>query len=120
MARKTAADKQAEQLAFRQTQRDQAQAAYPSRLMKALEAATTESNMELKVRNGVFQMYDRSTDEDYTLSPVFTDDAEDALEQLEYEVRRQQLRREEAARLYALQQQARAKLSQEELDALGL
>jgi len=120
MAKKTQAQKQAEQLAFRQAQRDAAVAAYQPRLMKALEQATMLSNMELTVRDGNFLVRDRDHREDYTLSTEYTDDAEDVLGNLEYELCRQAEVRAHAARLAALQQQARAKLTQEELDALGL
>ena len=121
MAKQTAAQKKAEYEAQAAQRREETRASYYPRLMQALEEATVMCYMVLKVRDNHFHVCGRhDSREYYTLSPVYTDDAEDELENLEYELRRQQNQRAEAARLHALQQQARAKLSPEELAALGL
>ena len=125
MARKTAAERKAEADRFRQMSEEarvtREKAEYPTKLMEALEEATTLNNYELEVRNGMFSLRDRdSRDSTLSLTLLYTENSYNALESLEWDLREKAAERAESERLSALRRAAFAKLSDEEKNALGL
>jgi len=121
MARKTKAEQQAEQAALKAARMLADAEAYPSKLMAALEEATTKNNYELTVRNGMFSLRDRdSRDLTLSLTMTYTANSFDALENLEWDLQSKAEERAEQERVYALRKQAFNKLSKEEQQALGL
>ena len=121
MARKTKAELNAEREEASALQEAHDFAAYPSRLMAALELATTKNNYELEVRNGMFSLRDRDErDSTLSLTMVHTRNSLYALETLEWDMERKEAAREEAKRLQEVRRAAFAKLSKEEQTALGL
>lgn len=122
MARKTKAELAAEWEAYEAAQRAQAAAAYPARLMAALEEATTKNNYNLTVRNGMFSLRDLLDLGDLTMSLTmsYTESSWNALESLEWDLEQYAKERAEAERLTELRRAAFAKLSKEEQNALGL
>lgn len=124
MARKTKAELNAEREAYEEAQRVEREAAYPMRLMAALEEATKKNNYELTVVNSVFVLRDRDAsrydNDPAALSYVYTENSQNALENLEWDMKVKAEERAESERLSNLRRQAFLKLSQEEKDALGL
>jgi hypothetical protein len=125
MARRTAADRRAEAERFRQMSEEarvaRESAEYPTKLMAALEEATTKNNYELSVRNGMFSLRDRdSRDATLSLTLSYTENSFNALESLEWDLNEKAEARAESERLSALRRQAFLKLSEEEQQALGL
>jgi hypothetical protein len=122
MARKTKAEQQAELDALNAAARLADAEAYPTKLMAALEEATTKNNYELTVRNGMFSLRDRDSSRDLTLSlsMAYTENSFDAVESLEWDLQEKAAERAESERLSALRRAAFAKLSEEEKTALGL
>ena len=122
MARKTKAEQQAELDALNAAARLADAEAYPTKLMAALEEATTKNNYELTVRNGMFSLRDRDSSRDLTLSlsMAYTGNSFDAVESLEWDLQEKAAERAESERLSALRRAAFAKLSEEEKNALGL
>ncbi|CAB4220847.1 hypothetical protein UFOVP1636_58 [uncultured Caudovirales phage] len=94
---------------------------YPTRLMAALERATT-LNFELEVRNSQFNLRDR--DDSYSQLFVLTfthdQDSQNALESLEYDLKDKAAAEAEATRKYELKKAALAKLTPEEKELLNL
>lgn len=124
MARKTKAEKQAEQQAEREAFEARAAAEYSPRLMKALEEATVKNGYELTVRDGQFKLVDYiflgERGYTYLFDPSYTPESLTNLEDLEYRLEQLEEERTEANRLYALKQEALAKLTDEERRVLGL
>jgi hypothetical protein len=122
MARKTKAELAAEREAVEAERRSQEKMAYPTRLMMALEEATTKNDYELEVRNGMFSLRDRNSRSDLTLSLTlaYTENSFNALETLEYDLEQAADERAEAERRYAMKQAALTKLTKEERELLGL
>jgi hypothetical protein len=121
MARKTKAEQQAEREALVAARMLADAEAYPSKLMAALEEATTKNNYELEVRNGMFSLRDRdSRDATLSLTMSYTENSFYALESLEWDLNEKAEERAESERLSALRRQAFLKLSEEEKNALGL
>ena len=122
MARKTKAELAAEREEAQALQEAHEFAQYPSRLMLALEEATTKNNYELTVVNGMFSLRDRNSRSDLTLSltMVHTRNSQNALESLEWDLEQAAEERAESERRYALKQAALAKLSKEEKEVLNL
>ena len=122
MARKTKAEQQAELDALNAAARLADAEAYPTKLMAALEEATTKNNYELTVRNGMFSLRDRDSSRDLTLSlsMAYTENSFDAVESLEWDLQEKAAERAESERLSAVRRAAFAKLSEEEKTALGL
>jgi hypothetical protein len=122
MARKTKAEQQAELDALNAAAMLADAEAYPAKLMAALEEATTKNNYELTVRNGMFNLRDRDSSRDSTLSlsMAYTGNSFDALENLEWDLQEKAAERAESERLSAVRRAAFAKLSEEEKTALGL
>jgi len=123
MARKTKAEKQAEQEASMAALKAKEAAEYHTRLMKALEEATKE-HYDLIVQDGQFKLMDYSSSDDrtyaYLFDPSYTVGSWLDLEELEYRLERLAEERAEANRLYKLKQEALAKLTDEEREVLGL
>jgi hypothetical protein len=122
MARKTKAELQAEAEARAAATLAMEQAEYPSRLMAALEAATTQSNYELEVRDSQFTLRDRDSRRPETvfLTLTHTRDSREALDTLEWNLRSKAEAREEAERQRLAREAALAKLTAEERKLLGL
>ena len=116
MARKTKAEKQAEQQAEREAFEARAAAEYSPRLMK--------DGYELTVRDGQFKLVDYiflgERGYTYLFDPSYTPESLTNLEDLEYRLEQLEEERTEANRLYALKQEALAKLTDEERRVLGL
>jgi hypothetical protein len=121
MARKTKAEMAAAREAAEAARRLSEAEAYPSKLMAALEEATTENNYELEVRNGMFSLRDRdSSDLTLSLTLSYTENSFDALESLEWDLNSKAEERAERERRANLRSTALNKLSKEEREALGL
>jgi hypothetical protein len=120
MARKTNAEKQAEQQAEREALEAKEAAEYSHRLMKALEEATVKNGYELTVRDGQFKLVNYSSDQTYIFDPYYTPESFMNLEDLEDYLERLEEERAEANRLYNLKKSALAKLTEEERNVLGL
>jgi len=122
MARKTKAELQAEREEAQALQEAHEFAQYPSRLMAALEEATTQSNYELEVRNNQFTLRDRDSRRPETvfLTLTHTRDSREALDNLEWDLRGKAEAREEAERRRQARETALAKLTKEERELLGL
>ena len=122
MARKTKAELQAEREEAQALQEAHEFAQYPSRLMAALEEATTQSNYELEVRNNQFTLRDRDSRRPETvfLTLTHTRDSREALDNLEWNLRVKAEEREQAERQRQAREAALAKLTQEDRELLGL
>ena len=122
MARKTKAELQAEREEAQALQEAHEFAQYPSRLMAALEEATTRSNYELEVRDNQFTLRDRDSRRPETvfLTLTHTRDSRQALDNLEWNLRVKADERAEAERQRQAREAALAKLTEEERKLLGL
>lgn len=94
---------------------------YPTRLMAALERATT-LNFELEVRNSQFNLRDRDTNrhEPFILTFTHNRESQNELESLEYDLKDKEEAEAEATRRYELKKAALAKLTPEEKELLNL
>ena len=122
MARKTEAEQAAEREEALATQEAHDFAAYPSRLMAALELATTQSNYELEVRDSQFTLRDRDArrPELVVLTHTHTAASQRALDNLEWDLGLKAAERALVARRTELKQAALSKLTEEEREALDL
>jgi hypothetical protein len=122
MARKTT-KQSAEALAKWQAERvEQERAEYFPLLMKTLEDATTVG-FSMSVRKGKFAVWDSdrfSWEDAYHLTPEYTKDNYNVLQDLKFEVGHQLFLLEEARRKADLRNNALAKLTQEERELLNL
>lgn len=111
MPRETKAEREARQAEFLAH-------AWQYRLMKALEDA---SNLywDISVKNGAFVVDDKNRSE-YIVSPVYREANMWSLDDLERDIRSEQLRQAEVQRQYELRKNALAKLTEEDREALGL
>lgn len=119
MARETAAQRNARFDAERQARQEAMQADYPTLLLDTLERAT-KLNYELKVVEAKFVVREWNTSATWAMTPLYTEDSQDALESLVYDVESEEEKRAEADRRYQAKQTALAKLTKEERDLLGL
>jgi hypothetical protein len=120
MARLTKAEKLALEHAEREEREATAAAHYFPRLMAALATATNyPNNFELKVKDGMFLLYNRNTEETYALSPSWNREVWE-LDNLETELEHAEQARIEAKRIDDLARAAFNKLTKEEQQALGL
>ena len=122
MARKTKAELAAERdvaLALREAEEF---AAFPSRLMAALEEATQKNNFELTVKNNVFVLVDRDRPRDnpFTLTMTHTKTSQWALEALESTLEEMEMERAHARAQAAVRAAALNKLTKEERELLNL
>ena len=122
MARKTRAEQEAERQEMQALQEAHDFAAYPSRLMKALEEATQKNNFDLTVRNSQFVLQDRDRPRDtpFTMTMTHTKTSQWALEALERTLEEMAEERAEAERKRTVRATALAKLTQEERELLDL
>lgn len=123
MARKTKAELAAEREEAQALQEAHDFAAYPSRLMKVLEEATSANNYELTVENSMFVLRDREYQhrpETVTLSPTHTHESQDTLDTLEWVLESKMLARAALALRLEAKQAALSKLTKEEKELLGL
>jgi phage major head subunit gpT-like protein len=122
MARLTKAEQEAHRQEMQALQEAHDFAAYPSRLMKALEEATQKNNFELTVRNSVFVLVDRDRPRDtpFSLLMTHTQTSQWALEALERTLEEMAEARAEAERKRTVRATALAKLTQEERELLDL
>ena len=122
MARKTKAELAAEREAAEALRVAEEAAAYPARLMAALEEATEKNNYELTVKNGMFSLRDRNESRAPAMELTYQYNVHsyNELESLEWDLRSKAEERAEAERRYAMKQAALAKLSEEERELLGL
>jgi hypothetical protein len=123
MARKTKAELAAEREEALALQEAHDFAAYPSRLMKVLEEATSANNYELTVENNMFVLRDREYQhrpETVTLSLTHTRESNDTLDTLVWVLESKMLARAEETRRYEVRATALAKLTKEERELLNL
>ena len=122
MARKTKAVLEAERQEAQALKEAHEFAQYPSRLMAALEAATTQSNYELEVRDSQFTLRDRDArrPELVVLTLAHTAASQRALDNLEWDLRMKAEARAEEARKQDARATALAKLTAEERELLDL
>ena len=122
MAKETKAQRQVREANARQERTAEQEVQYLPKLMTALEEATTKSNYELEVRNGLFSL--RNRDSRYsnlvTLSAVYTQSNWDTLEVLVWDLEVKAEARAEQERKQAMKETALAKLTKEEKELLGL
>jgi hypothetical protein len=122
MARKTT-KQSAEALAKWQAERvEQERAEYFPLLMKTLEDATTVG-FSMSVRKGKFAVWDSdrfSWKDEYLLTPEYTEDNYNVLQNLKHDVEHRLFLLEEERRKADLRNNALAKLTQEERELLNL
>ncbi len=118
MPRQTKAEREARQAEFIAQQEEENRNTYFPRLMKALEEA---SNLywDISVKNEAFVVDDKNSTE-YIVSPVYREANMWSLDDLERDIKNEQLRRAEVQRQYELRKNALAKLTEEDRKALGL
>lgn len=119
MARKTKAELAAEREEAQAAREAHEFAAYPARLMAALELATS-LHYELQVKESKFVVRNPNEREEFYLTPMHTLASQDTLQEMEWTLESEQARRAEAHRLYNLKQTALAKLTKEERELLNL
>jgi hypothetical protein len=121
MARKTKDELAAEHKAYVEQQLEQRRLEYPARLMQVLEDATLE-NFEIQVHEGNFIVEDRDDYgcRSYTLAYHWCESFNDELQSLEREVQYKKAARIAREKQYLVREQALAKLTQQEREALGL
>jgi len=97
-------------------------AAYPSRVMAALELATQNHNFELTVRNRMFVLVDRDRPRDtpFNMTMTHTPTSQWALEALERTLEELEMERAHALAQAAVRAAALAKLTKEERELLDL
>jgi hypothetical protein len=122
MARKTKEQMAEAQAKYQAERVEQERAEYFPLLMKTLEDATT-AGFSMSVREGKFAVRTNDWDswkDGYLLTPEYTDDNYNVLQDLKFEVDRQLFLLEEERRKTALRSAALAKLTQEERELLNL
>ena len=122
MARKTKAELVAEREEAQAAQEAHDFAAFPSRLMKALEEATQKNNFELTVRNNEFVLFNRDRPRDAVLNFTLThnSNSQAALETLEWDLHSLAEEQAEVERRRLARAAALAKLTKEERELLDL
>ena len=122
MARKTKAELAAEREEALAQREAHEFAAYPTRLMKALEEATQNANYELTVVDSKFALVNRNERRPtpVLLTMTHTRESQDALDSLLWTLEVEADARAERVRRYTMKQAALAKLTQEERELLEL
>lgn len=122
MARKTKAEQAAEREEALALQEAHDFAAFPSRLMAALEEATQRNNFELTVKNSVFVLVDRDRPRDtpFTMTMTHTNTSQWSLEALESTLEEMEMERAHTRARAAVRAAALAKLTKEERELLDL
>jgi len=121
MARETVAQRNARLEAERAQREAVAKATYMTRVMAVLERAT-KANFELEVRDELFVLEDRDDRRGgtYRFPAQWSDEADNALATLEWEVEHKEEALREAERRAQVRAAALSKLSAEERELLGL
>ena len=122
MARETQAQRAA-RLEVERVERELREAEqYMPRLMTALEEATVRNSYELTVRNGQFELADRSdrSELEFVLRPTYTPRNQVDLENLENELNYRAVQRLAEQKRLEAKAAALAKLTKEERELLGL
>jgi hypothetical protein len=117
MARETKAQRLEREAAFRLQQEEENRNTYFPRVMKALEAAS-DLYWDISVKDGMFVV--RSNSEVNEIPAVYSDMNFWKLNDLESDIEGEQFRQAEARRQIELRNNALAKLTPEEVKALGL
>ena len=123
MAKETKAERTARETAVREAMMEEQRATYPARLLAMLERAQ-DANFELRVKCGMYTLFDR--DDSYSdvvllvLTPFYTDESEEVLDGLVWVLESKEEAEKEANRKQLARQTALAKLSKEEKELLGL
>jgi len=128
MARETKAQREARLALERETQRQQEVAAYPSRLMSALERVNNQYDWQLTVVDAVFLVTNPHSrayhSKEYRMSYAYDTVSQESLENLEYMLTDLEEAQLEAKRQSAVKAEAQRKvrelLSDEERQLLGL
>jgi len=119
MARKTKAELAAEREEAQAAREAHEFAQYPTRLLNALELATSMS-YELTVKESKFVVRNYNAREEFYLTPMHTRASQDTLQEMEWTLEREQEERAELVRRMELKQTALAKLTKEERELLNL
>lgn len=119
MAKETKAQRELRLEAERQARQEAMQADYPTLLLDTLERAT-KLNYELKVVEAKFVVREWNTSATWAMTPLYSEDSQDVLESLVYDVESEEEKRAEAERRYQAKQTALNKLTKEERELLGL
>lgn len=119
MARRKTAEEHQAIIDKRMEELEATAAEYPARLMRVLETATRRFGMDLTVIDGRFNLDQRGFSL-YRLSLIYDANSAMELDGLEYDLVKLQCKLDEQQHLIDLQKTARAKLTSEELRALGL
>lgn len=119
MARKTKAELAAEREEALAAQEAHEFAQYPSRLMAVLELATS-LNYELTVENAKFRVRNYNERAEYYMTAQHTRASQDTLQELEWELEQEAVRRAEQVRRMEARQAALNKLTKEERELLDL
>lgn len=119
MARETVAQRNARFAQEREERQEAERSAYPTRLMNVLERATRQ-NYELTVKDAFFVVLDRNTRAQWEMTPLYTEDSQEALEALLWDVEAEEERRKMEQMRYEMKQVALAKLTDTEKALLGL
>ena len=119
MARKTKAELVAEREEAQAAQEAHEFAQYPTRLLTALELATS-LNYELTVKESKFVVRNYNDRVEFYLTPQHTRASQDTLQEMEWELEREQEARAEVVRRLEAKQAALSKLTKEEKELLGL
>lgn len=119
MARETVAQRNARFDAERKARQEALQDNYPTLLLDTLERASRLS-YELTVKDAKFLVRAVHSHAKWAMTPLYTDDSQDTLEALVYDVQDEEDRRDEAERKYQAKQAALSKLTDTEKELLGL
>jgi hypothetical protein len=119
MARKTKAELVAEAQERQAMREAQEFAAYPTLLLDTLERAT-KLNYELTVNESKFVVRDLNRRAEWAMTPQHTNQSQETLEALVYDVEEVEDLRAEQERRYLAKQTALAKLTPEERQLLNL
>lgn len=121
MAKETKAQRLGREEAERAALLEEMKTSYMSRAMTLFERADNV-NFEMKVRSGVFVLWDsdKRHAETFNVLPEWTEDAEDKLYDLDFAVSMKEEQQAEARRLVEVRCNALNKLTEEEREVLGL
>lgn len=123
MPRETVAQRNARFDAERDARVAEERELYPARLMALLERVSLQGSLELTVKAGKFNVYNRNNDSyqnDFKLEYAYSESAQNQLDDLTWKVGSLETEAAEAQRRYEVRQSALAKLNKEERELLGL
>ena len=121
MAKETKAQRTAREAAARTMYLEEQRTTYPARLLAMLERAQ-DANFELRVRDGMYTLYDRDErrPETVVLAPWYSDVNDQTLERFQWDVEFKEEAEREANRKQVAKQVALSKLTAEERELLSL